>query len=224
MEKLIDTEKVFCCDAYMAYVIVKGVFMNRSFLLFFAFLLSFAFSPFVEASGEDFAEEINRGSSSIVSSSSVDLEEEDAEEQGGFLDSVPPSSLKALDELKKEDKPVFCILSIDGGGIRGLIPALYLQWIEEHSEMRICELFDRFCGTSVGGILALGMNCPQSNDELHPKFAAEDFVKLFSEQGTQIFPVKKNYLAICWNYLKKWWNPAFDSAPLEKNLEEKWKK
>ena len=49
------------------------------------------------------------------------------------------------------------ILSIDGGGIRGIIPATVLVEIEKRTERRICELFDFVAGTSTGGILALGL-------------------------------------------------------------------
>jgi predicted acylesterase/phospholipase RssA len=49
------------------------------------------------------------------------------------------------------------ILSIDGGGIKGLIPAIVIQKIEELCGGRpVHELFDLVCGTSTGGILALG--------------------------------------------------------------------
>ena len=48
------------------------------------------------------------------------------------------------------------ILSIDGGGIRGIIPALLLSEIERQTQRPIAELFDLIAGTSTGGILALG--------------------------------------------------------------------
>ena len=46
------------------------------------------------------------------------------------------------------------VLSIDGGGIRGLIPALVLAEIELRTERRIADLVDMIAGTSTGGILA----------------------------------------------------------------------
>jgi uncharacterized protein len=52
------------------------------------------------------------------------------------------------------------VLAIDGGGIRGIIPALVLARIEELTGRRACELFDLIAGTSTGGIIALGVNVP----------------------------------------------------------------
>lgn len=52
------------------------------------------------------------------------------------------------------------VLSLDGGGIRGLIGARLLVELERRSGKRISELFDLIAGTSTGGILALGMVKP----------------------------------------------------------------
>lgn len=54
-----------------------------------------------------------------------------------------------------ENKDTITILSIDGGGIRGIIPAVLLAEIEKTTGKKIYELFDFFAGTSTGGILTL---------------------------------------------------------------------
>lgn len=54
------------------------------------------------------------------------------------------------------------ILSIDGGGIGGLIPALVLARLEELCQKACCQLFDLMAGTSTGGIIALGLSTPDS--------------------------------------------------------------
>ena len=54
------------------------------------------------------------------------------------------------------------ILSIDGGGIRGVIPALVLAEIEKRTNKRVADMFDLIAGTSTGGILALGLTIPPS--------------------------------------------------------------
>ena len=54
-------------------------------------------------------------------------------------------------------KSVRCVLSMDGGGIRGIIPALVLSHIERQTGRHASELFDLMVGTSTGGILALGL-------------------------------------------------------------------
>jgi patatin-like phospholipase/acyl hydrolase len=54
------------------------------------------------------------------------------------------------------------VLSIDGGGIRGIIPAMVLAEIEKRTNKPISELFHLIAGTSTGGIITLGLTKPDS--------------------------------------------------------------
>src|SRR5262245_56690378 len=76
------------------------------------------------------------------------------------------------------------ILSIDGGGIRGIIPARILAFIEQETKKRICELFDLVIGTTTGGILALGLTKPS------PKwpYEANDLIDFYRCKGPKMFP------------------------------------
>ena len=49
------------------------------------------------------------------------------------------------------------ILSIDGGGLKGALPAAFLAEIEEATGKRIVDHFDLIAGTSTGGIIAIGL-------------------------------------------------------------------
>lgn len=80
---------------------------------------------------------------------------------------------------------MFKILSIDGGGIRGVIPAVLLKEIEEKTRKPISGLFDLVVGTSTGGILAAGLTVPTSGKR--PKFSAKDMLELYTERGKDIF-------------------------------------
>jgi patatin-like phospholipase/acyl hydrolase len=79
----------------------------------------------------------------------------------------------------------FKILSIDGGGIRGIIPAVVLGEIERIAGRSISSLFDLIAGTSTGGILALGLVKPNSDNS--PKFSAHDLLDLYESKGEKIF-------------------------------------
>ncbi len=61
------------------------------------------------------------------------------------------------------------ILSIDGGGIRGIIPGMVIKYLEEkiqsktgNENARIADYFDFFAGTSTGGILTCAYLCPMA--------------------------------------------------------------
>jgi patatin-like phospholipase/acyl hydrolase len=84
------------------------------------------------------------------------------------------------------DRVLKRVLSIDGGGIRGLVPALVLAEIERQTGKPMSSLFDLIAGTSTGGILALGLTCP-GNDG-NRKYAAADLVELYKTKGHEIFP------------------------------------
>jgi uncharacterized protein len=78
------------------------------------------------------------------------------------------------------------ILAIDGGGIRGLIPAVVLAELERRTGRRIADLFDLIAGTSPGGILACGLTRPAS-DGAGPAFTAADLIGLYESEGPEIF-------------------------------------
>jgi patatin-like phospholipase/acyl hydrolase len=72
----------------------------------------------------------------------------------------------------------FKILTIDGGGIKGLYSAKVLQHLEEQGGC-ISDHFDMICGTSTGGIIALALSL---------KIPAKDIVQFYVEKGPTIFP------------------------------------
>jgi patatin-like phospholipase/acyl hydrolase len=96
--------------------------------------------------------------------------------------------------MAQHNKKKVTILSIDGGGIRGLIPAVFLarlekeiQRITNNSEARLSEYFDLMIGTSTGGLLSILYATP-SEDGTRSKYSAEEGVKLYKKHGPMIFP------------------------------------
>jgi patatin-like phospholipase/acyl hydrolase len=88
------------------------------------------------------------------------------------------------------------ILSIDGGGIRGIIPGQILVKLEEilkkldkNPKAKIADYFDMIAGTSTGGILTCIYLCPESEKSRAPRFTAEQAVELYMDRGDEIFDI-----------------------------------
>ena len=77
------------------------------------------------------------------------------------------------------------ILSIDGGGMRGILPAMILQALEAQANRRIADIFDFFAGTSTGGIIVLGLTAPNRNG--NPKYTAREILEIYQKNGGKIF-------------------------------------
>jgi patatin-like phospholipase/acyl hydrolase len=77
------------------------------------------------------------------------------------------------------------ILSIDGGGIRGVIPAVVLAEVERRTGRRVADLFDLIAGTSTGGILACAL--ARAGDDGRPRFEAAELIELYEREGPEIF-------------------------------------
>lgn len=104
------------------------------------------------------------------------------------------------------------VLSIDGGGVRGLIPAIVLAEIESRTGKRTAELFDLIAGTSTGGILSLGLTKPDEKGK--PYYAARDLITLYKEESKIIFPLT------IFSKLKALFNTKYPSKPLEHILQK----
>ena len=77
-----------------------------------------------------------------------------------------------------EDGKVFKILSIDGGGIKGLYSSKIIQHLEEKFDCRISDYFDLLCGTSTGGLIALALSL---------KIPASQICDFYDHKGPKIF-------------------------------------
>jgi uncharacterized protein len=76
-------------------------------------------------------------------------------------------------------------LCIDGGGIRGLIPALVLAEIEQRTGKRMAEMVDLVAGTSTGGILACALT--RRGPDGRPLLSAQEIAEIYVEEGPRIF-------------------------------------
>jgi uncharacterized protein len=121
------------------------------------------------------------------------------------------------------------ILSIDGGGLRGLIPVLILKHIEEkvqasnRSNRKLVTYFNLIAGTSTGGLIACGMSLGTGNSTGDTQLDLDELENLYRAKGNEIFPYKgklrdwlRRSLFSIWNY----WRPQFGKQGIENVLTE----
>lgn len=88
------------------------------------------------------------------------------------------------------NKPVRIILSIDGGGIRGILPIVYLIEIQRlfdkyPSNLNLAKAVDLVAGTSTGAVIGAALT--YSKDGKHPLFKPDELLNLYKERGKQVF-------------------------------------
>ncbi len=114
---------------------------------------------------------------------------------------------------------MYKILSIDGGGLRGIVPVQILKHIETITNKNIIDCFDLFAGTSTGGLITSGLTV-KSKDGFSPKHSVDDIEQVYLKEGKNIFPIKNElhqwYRNKVWSYLRK---PQFKADGLHAILE-----
>ena len=103
---------------------------------------------------------------------------------------------------------IFKVLSIDGGGIKGLYSARILEQFEQRFNCHIADYFDLICGTSTGGLIALGLSL---------KIPVSAISNLYYKRGKQIFRKRGNISSL----LKQFFlGSKYNNKELEKALQE----
>ena len=108
------------------------------------------------------------------------------------------------------------IISIDGGGIKGIVGSTILQEIESRLDKPIHEYVDVITGTSTGGLIACGLTIPDENG--NPKFNMQDIIDTYNDLGTTVF--NRSF----WHKIKTLWGligPKFPIDGLQEVLTEK---
>lgn len=116
------------------------------------------------------------------------------------------------------------ILSIDGGGIRGIIPATIINYIEKQLQLktnnpnaRISDFFDLIAGTSTGGILTCIYLAPSELNSSLARFSAEEALNFYVKEGYQIFNASKI------SNWKRLWGLSNATEYSPKNIEQLFK-
>jgi len=111
------------------------------------------------------------------------------------------------------------ILTIDGGGIRGIIPAKFCVELEklinssddESNVTRLSDVFNLIAGTSTGGIIALAL--AKSTEDKSKTSVAEDILNLYRNKGHIIFSKPRRFPL-------NLFSPKYAAGALEKALKD----
>ena len=105
----------------------------------------------------------------------------------------------------------FRILSLDGGGIKGIFPAAVLTGLEEGylAGQSVGDYFDLLAGTSTGGILALGLGAG---------LTAGEMLRMYLEEGHRVFPSKERGLT---GRARRLVSAQYDRGPLDELLNRR---
>jgi hypothetical protein len=113
---------------------------------------------------------------------------------------------KELSALEEENRPIR-VLSLDGGGIRGVGTAEIIRVmgnrIKERTGKELHEFFDLVVGTSTGGIIAVAIANGLNGQEL---------VDIYSQDGTKIFQKR---------WFGGWWGPKFSPEGLKTAIQQR---
>lgn len=105
----------------------------------------------------------------------------------------------------------FRILALSGGGYRGLYTIAVLKHIEQQAGRPIGQCFDMIAGTSIGGIIAIGLALGKT---------AEDIEQVFLKRGEDIFPRSNWKLGRIVSRLRKPFGAKYRNRELRKAIEE----
>ncbi|XP_047078067.1 patatin-like protein 1 [Lolium rigidum] len=112
------------------------------------------------------------------------------------------------------------VLTIDGGGIRGLIPGTILAYLEgklqdlDGPNSRLADYFDCIAGTSTGGLIAAMLTAP--GEDNRPLFAAKDINPFYIENGPAIFPQRTSTFI---SFMASLMRPKYDGKYLRSKIK-----
>ena len=117
-----------------------------------------------------------------------------------LIDSIPqlhprpelqPESINAVSAIKNQRGKI-CVLSIDSGGMRGILSGKALSYLEQalktksgNPDARIADYFDVAAGAGIGGIFTAMLFA--TKDQTRPIFNADDTWRFLAEQGKRFY-------------------------------------
>lgn len=110
------------------------------------------------------------------------------------------------------------ILTVDGGGLKGAMPAAFIAEIEAVSGQRIVDNFDLIAGTSTGGIIALGLAAGLSGAEILDFYLTRGPRIFDQEPGEGVFAAMVATLRRAWRSMRQLRTSKYDADALRAEL------
>ncbi|XP_057842552.2 patatin-like protein 2 [Cryptomeria japonica] len=114
------------------------------------------------------------------------------------------------------------ILSVDGGGVRGLIPVQLLKFLEQQlqkldgEDARLADYFNIMAGTSTGGLITTMLATPDPNDHKYKRpFSTQKIEDFYLKNASSIFPQPSK-----WNIFHGIFGPKFNGKHLVEILKQ----
>lgn len=105
---------------------------------------------------------------------------------------MPKTSFSLASEYKEmspdQKSEVMTVLTIDGGGMYGIIPLKVLADLERRTGLHVSSLFDVMGGASTGAVIISSLAIP-GNDG-HPRYTAKDVLAMYEKNASRIFQFK----------------------------------
>jgi uncharacterized protein len=116
---------------------------------------------------------------------------------------------------KKDSGDTITVLVVDGGGIRGIIPAHVLKYIEKKSGQPISKLFDLMGGTSTGTIILSGLAAPDKEGK--PRFTASEELNFYNNEIPKLLQAEWYHSLLTADGL---FSPSLNSSVIEQQLRD----
>lgn len=127
---------------------------------------------------------------------------------------LAPKSCSSKEKISNSTD-VVRVLLVSGGGVLGIVPLVYLDYIEQQTHQQSSELFDVFAGVSTGGIIVGGLNAPGTDG--HPLYSAKDVLDAYMSISSEVMqrsPIRQ-FLT-----MDGLWGPALDIRNLNQALHQ----
>jgi patatin-like phospholipase/acyl hydrolase len=111
---------------------------------------------------------------------------------------------------------VFRILSIDGGGLRGVVPLTILKKVEELTGKPIWQCFDLIAGTSTGGLITSALTISSATAPRKTKYSLDDILSIYLTRGQEIFPPRASRIGQILEAIDDTLRPKFSEEGIDR--------